>query len=237
MPPPVSEQLGRSPLFRALQAGDRAALAAVSTLRSYERGEELFAEGDPSEALFVVVEGLVKVVKMTPSGKEMILEIFGEGDPVGAVAMFADLPFPASARAIERSRCIVTPRREFFRLLESQPTLVRGLLAGFTVRLLELTSRLSELAGARVEERLARFFLRSADEHGHSANGGLFIPLALSRQELADMTGTTIETAIRVMSRWAKRGLVATRDDGFVVLDRAGLLLLAGTEAGGAAGD
>lgn len=232
MPPPVSEQLGKSPLFRGLQPGDRAALAAVSTLKSFERGEELFAEGDPSEALFVVVEGLVKVVKMTPSGKELILEIFGQGDPVGAVAMFADLPFPASARAIEPSRCIVTPRREFFRLLDSQPTLVRGLLAGFTLRLLELTARLSELAGARVEERLARFFLRSADEHAQPAHGGLFIPLALSRQELADMTGTTIETAIRVLSRWAKLGLVATRDDGFVVLDRARLLRLSGADEG-----
>jgi CRP-like cAMP-binding protein len=237
MPPPVGEQLGNSPLFRGLSPADRAALAAVSTLRSFARGEELFAEGEPSEALYVVIEGLVKVVKMTPSGKELILEIFGEGDPVGAVAMFAGLPFPASARAIEPARCIVTPRREFFRLLESQPTLVRGLLAGFTLRLLELTTRLSELAGARVEERLARFFLRSAGEHAQPAHGGLFLPLALSRQELADMTGTTIESAIRIMSRWAKLGLVATRDDGFVLLDRAGLLRLAGTEVDNAAGD
>jgi CRP/FNR family transcriptional regulator, dissimilatory nitrate respiration regulator len=230
MPPPVGEQLARSPLFRRLAAEDRAALAAVSTLRVFDRGEELFAEGDPSDALFVVVEGLIKVVKMTPSGKELILEIFGAGDPVGAVAMFAGQAFPAGARAIEPSRCIVTPRREFFRLLESQPSLVRGLLAGFTLRLLELTSRLSELAGAKVEERLARFLLRSAEEHGRPAHGGLFIPLALSRQELADMTGTTIETAIRVMSRWGKSNLVATREDGFVLLDRVGLARIGGLE-------
>jgi CRP/FNR family transcriptional regulator len=237
MPPPVAEQLARSPLFRGLSPADRAALASVSSVRSFERGAELFAEGDPSEALFVIVDGLVKVVKSTPAGKELILEIFGEGDPVGAVAMFAGQAFPASARAIEPSRCIVTPRREFFRLLESQPSLVRGLLAGFTVRLLELTGRLAELAGARVEERIARFLLRSAEERGRAGHGGLFVPLALSRQELADVTGTTIETAIRVMSRWAKAGLVATRDDGFVLLDPGGLARIGGLDSPAAARD
>jgi CRP/FNR family transcriptional regulator len=231
MPPPVAEQLARSPLFRGLSPADRAELASVSSLRSYDRGEELFAEGDPADALFVIVDGLVKVVKATPGGKEVILEIFGAGDPVGAVALFAGQPFPAGARAIEPTRCIVTPRAAFFARLESRPTLVRGLLAGFTHRMIELTARLSELAGARVEERIARLLLRKADEVARHEHGGLFIPLALSRQELADMTGTTIETAIRVMSRWAKQGLVATRDDGFVLLDRRRLAALAGLDA------
>jgi CRP/FNR family transcriptional regulator len=176
----------------------------------------------------VIVDGLVKVVKATPAGREVILEIFGAGDPVGAVALFAGQPFPASARVLEPARCIVTPRAAFFARLESRPSLVRGLLAGFTHRTIELTARLSELAGARVEERIARFLLRKADEVARPGHGGLFIPLALSRQELADLTGTTIETAIRVMSRWAKQGLVATRDDGFVLLDRARLATLAG---------
>ena len=93
--------------------------------------------------------------------------------------------------------------------------------------MMELTSRLAELAGAKVEERLARYLLRKGEEIGESGHGGLFIPLGLSRQELADMTGTTIETAIRVMSRWAKQDVVATRDDGFVLLDRPRLVEIA----------
>lgn len=232
MPPPVGEQLARSPVFRGLSAADRGALAEVSALRFYARGEELFAEGDPADALFVVVDGLVKIVKQTPAGKELILEIFGPGDPVGAVAVFASQAFPASARALEPARCIVTPRAAFFRLLETNPSLVRGLLAGLTLRLLELTSRLADLAGAKVEERLARFLLRKAEESPRQEHGGLFIPLALSRQELADMTGTTIETAIRVMSRWAKSGLVATREDGFVILDRVRMAQISGADSG-----
>ena len=101
--------------------------------------------------------------------------------------------------------------------------MVRGLLTGLTHRLVELTNRLAELSGGRVDARLARFFLKLATDMGQSRPDGTFIPLALSRQELADMIGTTIETAIRIMSRWGKENLVLTEKDGFVVVDRGAL--------------
>jgi len=100
---------------------------------------------------------------------------------------------------------------------------VRGLLTGLTHRLMELTNRLAELSGGRVEARLARFFRKLADDVGQKKPDGTFIPLALSRQELADMIGTTIETAIRIMSRWGKDEVVRTDKDGFTVLDRPAL--------------
>ena len=99
----------------------------------------------------------------------------------------------------------------------------RGLLVGLTHRLVELTNRLTELSGGRVEGRLARFLLKLATDIGQRRDEGVFIPLALSRQELADMIGTTIETSIRIMSRWGKDAIVRTDKDGFVILDRAAL--------------
>ena len=110
---------------------------------------------------------------------------------------------------------------EFFALLEQHPALVRGLLSGLTLRLAELTRRLAELTGARVEARFARLFLKLADQIGRRDRGGVLVPMPLSRQELADLTGTTIETAIRIMSRWQKDDVLHTDKDGFVVLDRA----------------
>ena len=101
--------------------------------------------------------------------------------------------------------------------------MVRGLLVGLTHRLVELTNRLTELSGGRVEGRLARFFLKLAQDMGQMRPEGTFIPLALSRQELADMIGTTIETSIRIMSRWGKDDIVRTEKDGFVVVDRSAL--------------
>jgi CRP-like cAMP-binding protein len=108
-------------------------------------------------------------------------------------------------------------------LLETYPTMVRGLLTGLTHRLVELTNRLAELSGGRVDARLARFILKLATDMGQSRPDGTFIPLVLSRQELADMIGTTIETAIRIMSRWGKDNIVRTEKDGFVVVDRGAL--------------
>jgi CRP/FNR family transcriptional regulator, nitrogen oxide reductase regulator len=118
---------------------------------------------------------------------------------------------------------VIIPRAEFYRLLETQPSLVRGLLLGMTTRLVELTNRLAELTGGRIEPRFARLFLKLATEMGRAERGGTFVPLPLSRQELADLTGTTIETCIRIMSRWNKDDVVRTEKDGFVVLDRGEL--------------
>jgi CRP/FNR family transcriptional regulator len=153
----------------------------------------------------------------------MILEVFGPGDPLGALAAYDGRPFPASAAALEDTTCVVIPRPVFFRLLEEHPSLVRGLLLGLTHRVVELTNRITELSGTRIEPRFARLFLKLAGDIGRSERGGEYIPINLSRQELADMTGTTIETAIRIMSRWGKQGLVRTEKDGFVVLDRQSL--------------
>jgi CRP/FNR family transcriptional regulator len=100
---------------------------------------------------------------------------------------------------------------------------VRGLLVGLTHRLVELTNHLTELSGGRIEGRLARFFLKLGTDMGQRRDDGIFIPLVLSRQELADMIGTTIETSIRIMSRWGKNGVVRTDRDGFVIIDRVAL--------------
>ena len=168
-----------------------------------------------------IVSGRVKVFKSTPAGKEIILEIFGAGDPLGAVAVYERVPFMASALTLEDTQCLRIEQSAFFRLLEQDPELVRGLLSGLTIRLAELTRRLAELTGARVEVRFARLFLKLCDQIGRPDHGGLFVAMPLSRQELADLTGTTIETAIRIMSRWQRDGVLHTEKDGFVILDRA----------------
>jgi CRP-like cAMP-binding protein len=223
VPPSPEEILQEIPLYRRLPPEERQRLAAVSRVHTYARGELIFSEGDPGDIFFTIARGRAKVFKMTPSGKDLILEIFGPGGPLGAVAVYENRPYPASAMAMEDTVCLLIRRQDFFGLLERHPTLVRSLLLGLTRRLVELTNRLAELTGGHVEPRFARLFLKLADEMGQPAPGGIFIPLHLSRQELADLTGTTIETCIRIMSRWGKDGLVQTEKEGFLIVDRNGL--------------
>ena len=219
---PTDDLLRKIPLFKRVSATDRARVAAVAHLKHYGQGDTIFREGDPAETFLTIVEGRVKVFKATPAGKEIILEIFGAGDPLGAVPVYESSSLPASALALEATECLAIPRRDFFALLEEYPALVRGLLSSLTMRLVELTRRLSEMTG-RVEARFARLFLKLADQIGKAERGGVFIAMPLTRQELADLTGTTVETSIRIMSRWQKDGVVHTEKDGFVVLHRATL--------------
>lgn len=217
---PSDDVLRRIPLFRRLSEGDRARILECATIRHYPRGEEIFREGDPGDAFLVIVEGRVKVYKTNPSGKQMILEIFGAGDPLGAVAVYDGAPFPASALTLDDTTCVRVEASDFYRLLEQHPALVRGLLSGLTIRIVELTRRLADFSGGRVETRFARLFLKLADQIGREEQDGIFVPMPLQRQELADLTGTTIETCIRIMSRWEKQNVVHTAKDGFVILHR-----------------
>lgn len=216
------------PILSPLNAEDRAALAPLCELRAYEKGATLFEEGDPALFIHFLFVGRVKIVKAAPD-RDLILEILGPGEPVGAVAVFEERPFPASAIALEPSGTVSIPERDFFRLIEKRPEITRRLLAGLTMRLMALNRRLADMTGS-VEYRLARLFTTLAERVGKGRPEGTFVALHLSRQDLADLVGTTIETAIRVMSRWQKEGIVETEKDGFLIRKMEGLREMAPCE-------
>ncbi len=166
-----------------------------------------------------IQEGRVKIVKSAAAGGGTILEILGAGEPVGVVAAYEERPFPASAVAIVATRLLSVPREEFFDLITTNPMLARGLLLGLTRRLMDMSRRLAE-GTSRVEYRMARLFLALADRVGRFQDRAAWIPVRLSRREIADMVGTTQETAIRIMSRWGKEQMVLTEPDGFLLPDR-----------------
>ncbi len=200
---------------------DREALAPLCRIRGYDKGETIFREGDPADRIYFVHIGRVKIVKAAGT-RDLILELLGPGEPVGAVAVFERRPFPASAITLEPSGILSIPEREFFALLETRPEMMRRLLAGLTYRLMMVNKRMADLMGS-AEHRGARLFLTLADRLGLPTSGGLKIPLVLSRQEIADLIGTTLETAIRLMSRWQKEAVVLTEKDGFLIPDMNGL--------------
>ena len=209
------------PLLAALRPEDREALAPLCRMRGFDKGETIFREGDPADRIHFVHIGRVKIVKATGT-RDLILEILGPGEPVGAVAVFERRPFPATAITLEPSGILSIPEREFFTLLETRPEMMRRLLAGLTYRLMMVNKRMADLTGS-AEQRAIRLFLTLADRVGVQTTEGLKIPLALSRQEIADLIGTTLETAIRLMSRWQKEAVVLTEKDGFLIPDPAAL--------------
>jgi CRP-like cAMP-binding protein len=205
------------PLFAGLTTEDRKLLGPLCRVRAYDKGEIVFSEGAPAKELCFVVLGRLKIVKSTP-GRDLILGLFGPGEAVGMVAVFEGRPYPATAVALEPSTVVHVPEHEFFAKLGDHAGLVKRLFQGLMTRQLELTKRLADLTG-HVDARIARLFLTLADKAGRPEKTGIFIRIALTRQEIADLAATTVETAIRVMSRWGKDGVVETREDGFFVPD------------------
>ena len=209
------------PILSALSEEDRLALDPLCELQPFEKGASIFAEGDPAENIHFLLLGRVKIVK-SAGDRDVILELLGPGEPVGAVAVFQRRPFPARAVALEPSAIITIPSHEFFALIEKRPEITRQLLAGLTLRLMSLNRRLADMTGS-VEHRIGRLLVTLAERLGQKAGRGVFIPLALSRQDIADLVGTSVETAIRVMSRWQKDGLVETEKKGFRIPDPGAL--------------
>lgn len=207
------------PVLRGLSPEDQRKLAVLATIRDYKRGDFVWREGDPAEFLTLIARGRVKIVRHGDAG-DVILEIFGEGEPVGAIAVYNYMPYPASAICLEPTTLVLVPRRDYFELLDRHPDFARAIIRELTKLVVTLMRKVEEMRGQRVEERIAQLFLTLADRMGRETKSGIEIPIQLSRQEVADLVGTTVESAIRVLSRWGREKVLITGERRFLIPSR-----------------
>lgn len=211
--------VGSQPMFRGLAAADQAKVVELASLRDYERGDYVWHAGDPSELFTLIVRGRVKIVRHVDTA-DVILEIFGVGEPVGAIAVYNSIPYPASAVCLEPTTLLCLPRHDYFDLLDRHPGFARAIIRELTRLTLALTRKLEETRGQRVETRIAHLFLTLAERMGRATPEGVEIPIELTRQEVAELVGTTVESAIRVLSRWGRESVLVTGTRRFVIPDR-----------------
>lgn len=215
----IDAALAGIPIFRELALPLRQRVAGLATLAEAEKGTVLWNAGDPADTLTVLVHGRVKIVRHADAG-DVILEIFSPGEAVGVVAVYNQIPYPATAIALEPSTLLRLPRRDWFDLLERDPGFTRAFLLSMTRLNMALTRKLAAMHVTRVPSRIATLFLSLAARMGRPSADGIEIPLALTRQEIAELIGTTVETSIRVMSRWNREGVLLTERERFVIPDR-----------------
>lgn len=210
--------IAQNPFFRALSRDEQERLAQHLVRRRLERDEYVFYEGDPAEWLVLVVEGRVKMIKHSESGRETILATFGPGQIVGEVGVLVGETYPATAQALEPTIALSLRREEYVRLVHSHPELAWALIVELGQRLQHAHETIRSLAVEKVERRVARVLLRMASAAGERlADGAVRITVPLSRQDIADMAGTVIETAIRTLSKFQKQGLIDARQ-GYLIL-------------------
>jgi CRP-like cAMP-binding protein len=223
----VRSILRACPIFTALPKHEMDRLAAVAQSVFYRAREYVFMEGDPGRWLCIVASGRVRVVRHSPAGREVVLELLGAGGVFGAVAVFEQRPYPAAAQAMEPTAVVKIPAETLLPLGERYPSVIKEMALLIGQRLRTAHDSVRSLAVDPVEVRLARALLRLAERDGTRDGQGIVLPFRLTRQALADMTGTTVETTIRIMSRWSKDGLVLDTGGGLLLKDADELRRLA----------
>lgn len=214
------------PIFSSLTEKELREIEPLFIEEAIKKDEYIFWEGDPSNWLYVVAEGKVRILKQSVSGKDIILEIISSGDLFGGVAVLDKRPYPASAQAMENSRILKLSRANILKIIDRYATVTLDTVAYMGKRLRDAHDMMRSLAAERVEKRIAAILLRLAEKIGIKEQGGIRLDLNLTRLDLAEMAGTTVETAIRVMSKFSKEGLVAAHTKKIVITDKEGLASL-----------
>lgn len=202
--------LKRTSYFAKLSEGELAEISQFFVESRHAKGQTIFSEGEPSDWLFIVKEGNVKIAKFSVEGKASILQILGPGEVFGEVAVFDRGPYPASALAMTESTILKLSSRDFFRFLNKYPHIAVETVLILAKRLRYATEIIRGLGSERVEKRIAKIIFKLASEKAGTLAGEVVVNIALTRQDIADMAGTTVETAIRVLSRFSKQGAVKT---------------------------
>ena len=206
-------------IFSSLNDDELGELANLAIERSFMPNEFIFWDGDAPEWFYIVAEGKVKVLKHSSLGKEFIIAFFGPGEMFGEVAVFENKPYPASAQTITETKVVGIKKEELLSFLVNWPQVALKIINILAGRLRDAQSRLRDLAGERVEQRLASVLLMLSAKLGNT--------LPFTRQEIADMVGTTTETAIRVTSHLKDRGIIRSVRGKVIILDEEKLRLLA----------
>ena len=194
----------KSPLFSPLPEATLKEISRLFIEEKYQRDDYIFFEGDLPEWLNIVKEGKVKLLQHSDTGKDIILQIYTSGDMFGEVSLFDRKPYGASAQAMEPSVILKLSRKDFLLFFGRHPFVATEMIMELGRQLREAHATIKSLAVDRVEQRIAQILLKLSNKVGVAEKGGVMINLSLTRQDLADMAGTTVETAIRVMSRFTK---------------------------------
>ena len=208
---------GRPRLFSGILPDDYEGICRAARHRQFARGEILYFEGDPVKQFFLLASGSVKVTKLGRGGEEVILSLMTPGDVLGAVSLFSSGLCCTTAEAFRAGKALVWEAPVFRDLMERFPVLHQNMLVILNERLRELEDRFHEVATNKAGTRVALQLLRLLKSVGQPVEAG--VEVSLSREELAQMTGTTLFTVSRLLSAWEARGVVRPRREAVAICD------------------
>lgn len=221
--PAVNAVIKSCSILNALTAEEHDQLASHGFMAYADRGEVIWLAGSPSHTVCIVGSGFIKMTRSTPQGAEVAIELLGPGQCFGLLVAIEGREYPLTAVAVTKTWYLKIPTRSVMEIYASNVNLKDHILRTLGPRLRKAHDMMARMSMGRMEQRLAAVLLILMDSYGQPQKVGIRIEVPLTRQDLAEMAGTTVETAIRVMSKMQKEGVVKTDKQMITILDAASL--------------
>ncbi len=224
----VQELIRQSSLFREVNPDIFDKVLETCVARSVEEDGFFFMQGDPATHAYVLVEGRVKMIQITPSGQQITMRIMTPGQTYGGIAMLNPRAgYPATAQAVEDSIAMAWDTSHLRELAGKDPSISLNTMQLMHGYISELQDRQQALVTERVEQRIARVLLKLAAQSGKRTDEGVLIDLPLTRQDVAEMSGTTLFTVSRTLNEWERSGLLKIGRERVVICSPHGLVSIA----------
>jgi CRP-like cAMP-binding protein len=215
------------PLFAGLDAASLDEVLSAARSARYAKNSAVFEQGEDAHSFFVLLHGHVRASKMTPAGQQIVIRYVAPGEMFGVATTIGLTKYPATATAVDDSVVLAWPSAAWARLATRFPALATNTLQTVGGRLQETNTRVVEMSTQQVERRVAHALLRLAQQAGRKVEQGVEIDFPISRQDIAEMTGTTLHTVSRTLSAWEQQGLIESGRQRVVLRDPHRLFRLA----------
>lgn len=196
-------------LFTDLPQGDLRELSSYKTCNVYQKGQVIFYEGNAPMGLYCINKGKIKVYKMGRLGKEQIVRLAKPGDLIGYRALIGEDEYTATAEALEDSVICFIDKKSFQRVVDADPGIPAKIMRNLCAELRDAENFIQSMAQKSVRERLAEVILILKKKYGTDPDDSALLAVSLTREDIANLTGTAIETAIRLLSDLKEEGLIA----------------------------
>jgi CRP-like cAMP-binding protein len=200
-----------------------------ATSRRYEAGVAIFEEGHPAERFYMLLDGYVRVIRITPTGEQVTALHIPAGQLMGIAKAIGRETYPATALTATESLALSWPMRLWDSFIADYDGFATETYKTLGLRLGEVHSRVVEMATQQVEQRVANALLRLINQTGRKVEGGIEIDFPITRQDLSELTATTLHTVSRLLSGWEKQGLVQSKRKRITVCDPHALVVLSQT--------
>jgi CRP-like cAMP-binding protein len=224
---PISQTLATLELFRELQPSALKMVAAAARMRRLPKDSLVFNQGDDGVRAHAVIEGGVRIAQSGSDGAQVVIRFIGPGEMFGTVALFTDGRYPADAITLAETLEASWSEAELLELMGKHPQIAINVIRVIGKRLQEVQDRVRELATQRAERRVAHAVLRLARQAGHTTVDGTAIEFPLRRKDVADIAGTTLHTASRILTGWEKAGLLTSHSQRLTIRNPAEILRIA----------